>query len=142
MPQKQKNKMITKSITINKAFRIDANDDPSSVRSSRLDFRVSNRQGVSESVNNEQPEKTNQSRVEICEPFSKVTLESFVQSRKHHLEMVSIDEGIQIDSSDEQFSNADSPRVETLQKLSNVKTERFVQSRKQWSEMVSIDEGI
>jgi hypothetical protein len=69
-------------------------------------------------------------------------MERLVKSRKHSLEIVSIDEGIQIDSSDEQLENADSPRVDTLQPISIVKMERFVQSWKQWLEMVSIDEGI
>jgi hypothetical protein len=48
-----KNKMRTKRITIKKAFRIDVHDDPSSVRSPRLDFGVSNRQRVPGSVSDE-----------------------------------------------------------------------------------------
>jgi hypothetical protein len=65
-----------------------------------------------------------------------------VHPRKHSLEIVSIDEGIQIDRTDEQFLNVDSPRIETVQPLSKVNFERFVHFPTQESEIVSVDERI
>jgi hypothetical protein len=52
-------------------------------------------------------------RLETRQPGANVRSESFVQSLKQHLQIVSIDQGMQIDFSDEQPSNADSPQIET-----------------------------
>jgi hypothetical protein len=68
--------------------------------------------------------------------------ESVSQRKKHDLEIVSIDEGMQIDRSDEHLSNADSPRLAIWQPNSNATFERRSQLQKHRLGSASIDEGI
>jgi hypothetical protein len=65
-----------------------------------------------------------------------------MQPRKHHSEITSIDEGMQIDPSDTQAQNAQSPSTETVQSDSKDKFQRLAHELKQWSGMVRIPEGI
>jgi hypothetical protein len=75
-------------------------------------------------------------------PVSNATLERRSQHEKHHEEMVSTDEGMQIDANDEQSANAHSPRSETRQPLSNVTLRREMQPEKEKEEIVSTDAGL
>jgi hypothetical protein len=71
-----------------------------------------------------------------------MAFERLSQDAKQHLEIVTIDEGMEIDRSAQQSLNAASSRIETLAPDSNPKFDRFLQDVKQHLEMVSTDEGI
>jgi hypothetical protein len=89
-----------------------------------------------ESTNAESP------RHESAEGDSKFTVERDRHSRKHSLQSVSTDEGMQNDESDEHLENAEGAIDETFEGDSNVTVERDRHPRKQDSESFSTDEGI